>query len=68
MEEKELSLDELSNVFGGMPYEAGIEKAKEHPELYRQKQIDELKQQRDALLSSKEYQDAHSNTQAGRSK
>ena len=68
MEEKELSLDELSNVFGGISYEAGTDKAKEHPELYRKKMIDELKQERDSILSSKEYQEAHANTQAGRSK
>ena len=65
MEEKELSLDELDNV---LPGKAGIEKALEHPELYRKKMIDELKQERDAILSSKEYQEAHVNTQAGRSK
>ena len=65
MEEKELSLDELDNV---LPGKAGIEKALEHPELYRKKMIDELKQERDAILSSTEYQEASSNTQAGRSK
>ena len=68
MEEKEFSLDELDNVFGGISRETGIEKAQEHPELYRQKMIEELKHQRDAILSSKEYKEGHTNTQAGRSK
>ena len=43
MEEKELSLDELDNV---LPGKAGIEKALEHPELYRKKMIDELIKER----------------------
>ena len=90
MEEKEFSLDELDNVFGGISRETGIEKAQEHPELYRQnmkeiekatrnfgqenkdidiqKKIEELTRQRDAILSSKEYREAHANTQSGRSK
>jgi len=68
MEEKELSLDELDNVFGGISREAGIENALENSETYRQKQIEELKKERDAILSSKEYQESHANTQSGRSK
>ncbi len=65
MKEKELSLDELDNIFGGIPIEAGIEKAQE---LYRQQMIDELKRERDTLTASKEYKEEHANKQSGRSK
>ena len=65
MEERELSLEELDKVFYG---NAGIENALENPETYRQKKIEELKKERDAITSSKEYQEAHANTQSGRTK
>lgn len=38
----ELSLDDLSNVYSGPNRVAMEEKALEHPELYRDKQIDAL--------------------------
>ena len=53
MEEKELSLDELDNVFGGISREAGIENALENSETHRQKQIEELKKERDAEVVKK---------------
>ena len=68
MENKEFSLEELDNILGGISRETGIEKAKENPALYRQKKIDELKQQRNAIVTSEEYREAHANTQSGRSK
>ena len=73
MEEKELSEEELENVLGGIPYDAAIEKVyrnsnHQHENMDIQKQIEELTRQRDALLSSKEYQEALANTQSGKSK
>lgn len=40
--EDELSLDDLDNVYAGPNRIAMDEKALEHPELYREKSIDEL--------------------------
>ena len=65
MEERELSFEELMNVVSG---KEGKEKALEHPDIFRQKKIEELKKEKDAILSSKEYQEAHINTQVGRTK
>ena len=47
MTEKEFSLDELDNVLGGIPSEVGIENVLEHEELYRKKQLEELKREKD---------------------
>ena len=49
MEEKELNLEELDNIFGGIPQAARDDKALEHPDLYRQKQIEELKKAKETL-------------------
>ena len=71
MEEKELSLEELDNVFGGIPREAGIEKARRSDDQENKtirEQIAELKQQREVIISSPESKETHANTQSGRSK
>lgn len=49
MEDKELSLEDLDNVYWSLPAFARDEKALEHPELYRQKQIEELKKAKETL-------------------
>ena len=42
VDEDELSMDDLGNVFAGPNRTAMYEKALEHPELYRESQIDAL--------------------------
>lgn len=49
MKENELSLNELDNILGGANKEASTERALENPQLYRQKMIESLKQEKEKL-------------------
>ena len=49
MEDKELSLEDLDNVYWSLPAFARDEKALEHSDLHRQKQIEELKKAKETL-------------------
>lgn len=63
----ELSLEELDSVLGGISYQHATEnvldKDKEH--IYRKKQIEELKKEKESLIANNTYVDKH---QAGRNK
>lgn len=63
----ELSIEELDTVLGGIPYQQATENVfdKENEHIYRKKQIEELKKERDALLADNTYEDKH---QVGRNK
>ena len=63
MEEKELSLNELDNIIGGVTKEVATDKALEQPESYRQKMIDELKQEKEELTREIESKEEISNFQ-----
>ena len=49
MQENEFSLNELDNILGGANKEASTERELENPQLYRQKMIESLKQEKEKL-------------------
>ena len=54
MEDKELNAQDLDNVFGGMPQEMVNDKVVDNASLYREKQIEKLKQYKDTITNSNE--------------
>ena len=67
MEEKEMTLEELENIHGGINRGPAEDKALENPNLYRQKKIEELKQEKEKLKETGE-QSVLTSEEQGRSR
>lgn len=68
MEEKELNLEDLDNLYGGMHFDAVEEKTDENKSILRQQRIEDLKKDRERIINSPLFNNSHANTQSGKSR
>ena len=62
---EELGLDDLDNVKAGIPFEAAINTSLDNQNLFRDKQIEDLKKQKEYLKNLKEKQSKSDENQIG---